>query len=87
MMPSPDPLTPAELDALLRPDPRTRAADLLVLRDALHRMAEALERLSTAVTELRGETEAAPAPGLPPPDRGVELPRHPGQADSPDRES
>ena len=78
--PIPDPLSPAEVEALLQPDPRTRAADLLVLRDALQRMAEALERLSAAVGEL-GADPAAPSPA--PQDRPVERPRHPGIADGP----
>jgi len=51
MMPhdDPPPLSATDVDALLAPDPRTRTADLLVLRDALLRMAGALERLSDAV--------------------------------------
>ena len=49
---TPDPLSPADVDALLRPDPRTRNADLLVLRDALDRMAGALEQLADAVGRL-----------------------------------
>ena len=79
--PAPAPLTPAELDALLRPDPRTRAADLLVLRDALQRMAEALEQLSAAVQELQGP--AAPVPPARPPaaERAVDLSRHRGLGD------
>lgn len=55
-----DPLSPEQVDALLRPDPRTRAADLLVLRDALQRMSGALERLHGAVSQLQkaaGELE------------------------------
>lgn len=48
----PEPLSAADVDALLAPDPRTRTADLLVLRDALLRMAGALERLSDAVDGL-----------------------------------
>ncbi len=47
-----EPLSAADVDALLAPDPRTRTADLLVLRDALLRMAGALERLSDAVEGL-----------------------------------
>ena len=50
---SPDPLSPEQVDALLRPDPRTRSADLLVLRDALLRVGGALERLHGAVTKLQ----------------------------------
>ena len=41
MSTGPEPLTPAQVDALLQPDPRTAAADLLVLRDALHRLSDA----------------------------------------------
>ena len=48
----PDPLSPSDVDALLRPDPRARSADLLVLRDALSRMAGALEQLADAVVRL-----------------------------------
>jgi len=48
-----EPLTPEAVDALLRPDPRTRTADLLVLRDALQRMNGALEKLHGAVSQLR----------------------------------
>jgi len=47
-----DPLTPSQVDALLRPDARARSADLLVLRDALSRMAGALEQLADAVVRL-----------------------------------
>jgi hypothetical protein len=47
-----DPLTPSQVDDLLRPDPRARSADLLVLRDALTRMAGALEQLADAVVRL-----------------------------------
>ena len=59
---APEPLSAADVDALLAPDPRTRAADLLVLRDALVRMAGALERLSDAVDGL----DDAPPPPRPP---------------------
>jgi hypothetical protein len=55
-----DPLSPQQVDALLKPDPRTRTADLLVLRDALQRMGGALERLHGAVSQLQraaGELE------------------------------
>ena len=48
-----EPLSPAEVDALLGPDPRTHGADMLVLRDALSRMAGALEQLADAVQRLR----------------------------------
>ena len=47
-----EPLTPQEIDVLLRPDPRTPAADLLVLRDALRRLGDAWERLATAAGQL-----------------------------------
>jgi hypothetical protein len=47
----PTPLSPGEIDALLC-DPRSRTADMLVLRDALERMAGALERLADAVGRL-----------------------------------
>ena len=57
---APEPLSAADVDALLAPDPRTRGADLLVLRDALLRMAGALARLSDAVDGL--EPEARPRP-------------------------
>ena len=50
---SPEPLTPDQVDALLRPDdPRTAAADLLVLRDALHRLSDAWTRIAAAAGEL-----------------------------------
>jgi hypothetical protein len=48
-----DPLSPEQVDALLRPDPRSRTADLLTLRDALLRMGGALERLQGAVSQLQ----------------------------------
>lgn len=73
----PEPLSPTEVDALLRPDPRTRCADMLVLRDALSRMAGALEQLADAVQRLHtvaDQVEAAddglpngPPPGVIPP--------------------
>ena len=50
----PEPISSAELDTLLQPDPRSRVADLLVLRDALDRMAGALERLASAAGDLGG---------------------------------
>jgi hypothetical protein len=71
-----EPLSPAEVNALLGPDPRTRCADMLVLRDALSRMAGALEDLADAVQRLHGladqlEPEDAapdqPAPPIIPP--------------------
>lgn len=54
---TPDPLSPSDVDALLRPDPRARSADLLVLRDALSRMAGALEQLADAVVRLHDVAE------------------------------
>lgn len=54
----PTPLTPAEIDALLR-DPRSGAADMLVLRDALDRMAGALARLAEAVGRMGDDVEGA----------------------------
>jgi hypothetical protein len=72
------PLEPHEVDALLRPDPRTMTADLLVLRDALQRMGNAFERLAAAVVDLqrlaaeaeqldrRRDAEIPRPPGLPP---------------------
>jgi hypothetical protein len=50
---STEPLTPHEVEALLRPDPRTTAADLLVLRDALHRLGDAWVRLADAAGRLQ----------------------------------
>ncbi len=47
-----EPLSPEQIDALLRPDPRTTAADLLVLRDALLRLGDACERLAEAAGSL-----------------------------------
>lgn len=49
---TPEPLSPDQVDALLRPDPRTVRADLLVLRDALHRLSDAWERVAHAADEL-----------------------------------
>ncbi|MGZ8378351.1 MAG: hypothetical protein ACXW0Z_14090 [Gemmatirosa sp.] len=49
---APEPLTPAQIDDLLRPDPRDAAADLLVLRDALHRLSHAWTRIAQAAGEL-----------------------------------
>lgn len=49
---SSEPLTPAQVDALLRPDPRTASADMLVLRDALLRLGEAWEQLAAAAGDL-----------------------------------
>ena len=61
----PTPLTPTEVDALLR-DPRSTAADMLVLRDALERMAGALERLADAVGRLDEVTgQLRPTDGFP----------------------
>ncbi|MDF1503808.1 hypothetical protein [Roseisolibacter sp. H3M3-2] len=52
MSSAPEPLSPDQVDALLRPDPRTAAADLLVLRDALHRLSDAWTRIAVAAGEL-----------------------------------
>jgi hypothetical protein len=74
-----DPLTPDQVDALLRPDPRTTAADLLVLRDALRRLGDAWERLALAAGQLEDVARAlegrraGPAVGTPPAD--AERPR------------
>ena len=48
-----EPLTPQEVDRLLRPDWRTTSADLLMLRDSLLRMRDAFERLATTAERLR----------------------------------
>ena len=53
-----EPLTPQEIDALLRPDPRTTSADLLVLRDALRRLGDAWERLAHAAGQLEDAARA-----------------------------
>lgn len=50
------PLTPSEVDELLR-DPRSATADMLVLRDALLRMGGALDRLASAVSKLQESAE------------------------------
>jgi hypothetical protein len=81
-MPSaPEPLTPDQVDALLRPDPRTAAADLLVLRDALHRLSDAWTRIAEAAGELSraaSAIERRPRPA----DGDAERPRpHPPRAD------
>ena len=72
-----EPLTPQDIDALLRPDPRTTSADLLVLRDALRRLGDAWERLADAATRLEGVARAIErgdrSTGAP--DRDVERPR------------
>ena len=47
-----EPLTPEQVEQLLRPDPRTAAADLFVLRDDLLRMSDAFERLARAAEQL-----------------------------------
>ena len=47
------PLTPSEVDHLLRPDPRTTVADLLALRDSLLRMGDAFERLARSAERLQ----------------------------------
>lgn len=50
---TPEPLSPEQVDALLRPDPRTTtAADMLVLRDALLRLGDAWEKLAEAAGQL-----------------------------------
>ncbi len=46
-----EPLTPAQVDAVLRPNLRTLAADLLALSDDLDRMREALTSLSSALAD------------------------------------
>ncbi|AHG89041.1 hypothetical protein J421_1504 [Gemmatirosa kalamazoonensis] len=51
-MPTPEPLSPHQVDALLRPDPRSTAADMLVLRDALLRLGDAWEQLAEAAGAL-----------------------------------
>ncbi len=76
---SPDPLSPTEVDALLQPDPRTRSADLLVLRDALSRMAGALEQLADAVGQLN--TVADRLDGPPEDDEQPRGPAIPPRAD------
>jgi len=53
-----EPLTPHEIDALLRPDPRTTSADLFVLRDALRRLGDAWERLANAAGQLEDAARA-----------------------------
>jgi hypothetical protein len=79
---TPEPLSHDDVDALLRPDPRTPGADMLVLRDALLRLGDAWEQLATAAGELHVVADSiakrrtgplradAPgnidAPGLPP---------------------
>jgi hypothetical protein len=52
-----DPLSPQQVDALLRPDPRSTAADMLVLRDALLRLGDAWERLADAAGALHDVAE------------------------------
>lgn len=54
---SSEPLTPEQVDALLRPDPRTPAADMLVLRDALLRLGDAWDRLAEAADTLQTVAE------------------------------
>lgn len=74
------PLTPDQIDDLLRPDLRTRTADLLVLRDALQRIGGALERLAGAVTQLQQAAGALEreAQGI---ERQVVIARTEGRAD------
>ena len=62
---STEPLSPAEVDRLLAPDPRSAAADLLVLRDALLRLAGAWDALADAAQSLAAE-RPVPRPPLPP---------------------
>jgi hypothetical protein len=51
-MNTPEPLSPQQVNALLRPDPRSASADMLVLRDALLRLGDAWERLAEAADSL-----------------------------------
>lgn len=53
-----EPLTPEQVEQLLRPDPRTAAADLFVLRDALLRMSDAFERLARSAEQLHASARA-----------------------------
>lgn len=75
-----EPLSPEQIEALLRPDPRSNAADMLVLRDALLRLGDAWERLAEAAGALhvvadeiarrrppRGDAPADVAPPSTPP--------------------
>ena len=80
---SSEPLTPAQVDALLRPDdPRTAAADLLVLRDALHRLSDAWTRIAEAAGELSEAAAALDRRARPTHDREAERPRsQPPRAD------
>lgn len=78
---STEPLSPTDVDALLRPDPRTTSADMFVLRDALLRLGDAWERLAEAAGALhtvadeiartrrapRGDADASFAPPPTPP--------------------
>ena len=47
------PLSPSEVDRLLRPDARTAIADLRALRDSLLRMGYAFERLARSAERLQ----------------------------------
>ena len=58
----PEPISPAELDALLRPDPRSQVADLLMLRDSLDRMAGALQRLADVAGDIQEMSGRHPEP-------------------------
>ena len=69
-----EPISPAEVDTLLQPDPRSRAADLLVLRDALDRMAGALERLASAAGELGAASDLGSASDAPLTDYSAQRP-------------
>jgi hypothetical protein len=62
----PEPLSPSEVDALLAPDPRTAAADLLALRDALLNLAGSWEALAAAAAKLAQADRAVPRPPIPP---------------------
>jgi len=83
-----EPLSPEQVDALLRPDPRTTAAaDMLVLRDALLRLGDAWDRLAEAAGALHDVADGiARDARLARPPRGdapdaVEPPRTPPRAD------
>ncbi len=61
------PLSSAQVDALLRSDPRTAAADMFVLRDTLLRLGDAWVELADAATHLRAAADdLAQARRLPP---------------------
>ena len=52
------PLTPEEVERLLHADARTTTADLLALRDALHRMSDAFARMARAAEQLERSARA-----------------------------